>query len=163
MRGQGPDAGEGEVEHPVVLGAAERRPLGHGCGGVIRCRDPDESIARHDWRFHRRVRSALLQRDLPVIAALGRKQFVRPAADPGRLDGSPSLSEALEGFGAEVLTAREQEIATLILKGHSSRSIAELTGTTEGTVKIHRKNLYRKLRISSQSELLAMFLGSVLS
>ncbi|MGR3370489.1 MAG: helix-turn-helix transcriptional regulator [Sagittula sp.] len=106
---------------------------------------------------------ALLQRDLPVIAALVRKHFDRPAADPGRLDGSPSLSEALEGFGAELLTAREQEIATLILKGHSSRSIAELTGTTEGTVKIHRKNLYRKLRISSQSELLAMFLGSVLS
>jgi len=114
-----------------------------------------------DSRFQSRE-VALLRRDLPVIAALVRKHFDRPA-EPARPEGGPSLSEALEGFGAEVLTAREQEIATLILKGHSSRSIAGLTGTTEGTVKIHRKNLYRKLRISSQSELLAMFLGSVLS
>lgn len=105
----------------------------------------------------------LLRRDLGVIAALVRKHFDRPSPDEARADGSPSLSEALEGFGEDVLTAREQEIATLVLKGHSSRSIAGLTGTTEGTVKIHRKNLYRKLRISSQSELLAMFLGSVLS
>jgi len=132
-------------------------------------RMPGESVLflsfgrpRTEGRFQSRE-VALLQRNLPVIAALVRKHFDRPVPEPGRLDAAPSISEALESFGEEVLTTREQEIATLILKGHSSRSIAGLTGTTEGTVKIHRKNLYRKLRISSQSELLAMFLGSVLS
>nr|WP_246739578.1 helix-turn-helix transcriptional regulator [Martelella sp. HB161492] len=56
------------------------------------------------------------------------------------------------------LTGREREIAALILKGHSTGSIALTTGITAGTVKIHRKNLYRKLGISSQGELYHLFL-----
>jgi DNA-binding CsgD family transcriptional regulator len=53
-------------------------------------------------------------------------------------------------------------VATLILKGHSSASVSTVAGITVGTVKIHRKNIYRKLSISSQSELLSNFLRSVL-
>ncbi|WP_457941103.1 response regulator transcription factor [Mesorhizobium sp. 10J20-29] len=73
-----------------------------------------------------------------------------------------SLAAALEAFGENILTAREREVATLILKGHSSVSISRLAGIAVGTVKIHRKNIYRKLAISSQSELLSRFLRSVL-
>ncbi|WP_172295498.1 helix-turn-helix transcriptional regulator [Pseudoruegeria sp. HB172150] len=105
---------------------------------------------------------ALIRRDLDVISALVRKHFDRPTQEPAQIDVGSSISAAMDCFGDGVLTAREQEVATLILRGHSSRSIAARTGTSEGTVKIHRKNLYRKLRISSQSELLASFLGSVM-
>nr|WP_244625004.1 MULTISPECIES: helix-turn-helix transcriptional regulator [Rhizobiaceae] len=57
-----------------------------------------------------------------------------------------------------ILTRREIEITSLILRGHSSRSIAETLNIAEGTVKIHRKNIYQKLGASSQSELFSMFI-----
>ena len=60
-----------------------------------------------------------------------------------------------------MLTHRECEIAGLILKGHSSKSIARIIEISPGTVKIHRKNIYRKLGISSQSELFSLFLGNL--
>ncbi|WP_375691433.1 LuxR C-terminal-related transcriptional regulator [Pseudooceanicola sp. LIPI14-2-Ac024] len=113
-------------------------------------------------RFTTREMTAL-RRELDVIAALVRKHFDRAAPVLPQPDIDSSITEAFESFGDGVLTAREREIATLILRGHSSASISEVTGTTVGTVKIHRKNLYRKLRISSQSELLARFLGAVVA
>lgn len=105
----------------------------------------------------------VLRGELDVIAALVRKHFDRPAGPPEPPDIGRSITEALACFGDGVLTLREREVAALILRGHSSRSISELIGATVGTVKIHRKNLYRKLRISSQSELLARFLNSVMA
>jgi len=41
----------------------------------------------------------------------------------------------------------------MVLRGHSSESIGRLFQIATGTVKIHRKNSYAKLGISSQSEL----------
>ena len=98
---------------------------------------------------------------LQLIGSLSRKHFENRSEEPPT-DIGLSISRAFEAFGAEVLTGREREIAALILKGHSSASIGAITGTTVGTVKIHRKNLYRKLGIGSQSELLSRFLQSVM-
>lgn len=55
-------------------------------------------------------------------------------------------------------TVREQAVARLILRGHSTVSIAETLGISQATVKIHRRNLYAKLNISSQSELCSLFI-----
>ncbi|SEO08159.1 regulatory protein, luxR family [Paracoccus alcaliphilus] len=60
-------------------------------------------------------------------------------------------------FGA-VLTPAQHAVTQLILRGHSSLSIAENLGITEGTVKIHRSNIYRRLGVSSQSELFQRFI-----
>jgi DNA-binding CsgD family transcriptional regulator len=46
----------------------------------------------------------------------------------------------------------------LILRGHSNHSISLRLGITEGTAKIHRKAIYDRLDISSQSELFSMFI-----
>ncbi|WP_137169944.1 helix-turn-helix transcriptional regulator [Marinomonas sp. FW-1] len=56
------------------------------------------------------------------------------------------------------LTKREKEIVELILTGLSSASIAEKCFVSEGTVKNHRKNIYRKLKIKSQAELFRKFI-----
>lgn len=56
------------------------------------------------------------------------------------------------------LTKREKEIVGLILDGMSSVSIAEKCFVSEGTVKNHRKNIYRKLNIKSQAELFRNFI-----
>jgi DNA-binding CsgD family transcriptional regulator len=65
---------------------------------------------------------------------------------------------AFESFGDPVLTSREREVARLVLRGHSSESIARLLGISPSTVKIHRRNIYSKLHISSQSELFSLFI-----
>ena len=59
------------------------------------------------------------------------------------------------------LTAREAAIVELVLQGHSSESIGLRLGITTGTVKVHRRNVYRKLGISSQTQLLSVYLNNL--
>jgi len=102
---------------------------------ILECARPVvEQVVREAWQLRRAERP-------------------RPAQD---LDYS--VHEAFARFGAGVLTAREQEIVRLLLRGHSSASIAEQLAISPGTVKIHRKNLYARLGIGSQSELLGLFI-----
>lgn len=104
---------------------------------------------------------AQLRARLGVIAALTRTHLAQAGPATTQGDLGEEVSRALSSFGESQLTPREREVATLILKGHSSASISEVTGIAVGTVKIHRRNLYRKLGISSQSELLSKFLETV--
>ncbi|QXI31240.1 response regulator transcription factor [Pseudomonas vanderleydeniana] len=71
------------------------------------------------------------------------------------------VSSALSNFGASVLTERECGIVQLLLRGYSSKSLAERLGVSEDTIKSHRKNIYVKLDISSQSELFSLFINSL--
>ena len=61
-------------------------------------------------------------------------------------------------FKYHQLTKREKEIVELILTGLSSAAIAEKCFVSEGTIKNHRKNIYRKLNIKSQAELFRKFI-----
>ena len=71
------------------------------------------------------------------------------------------MAEVLELFGTSVLTSRETHVVHLILKGYSAKSIAEHLVISINTVKLHRKNAYAKLDISSQSELFHLFIDSL--
>lgn len=51
------------------------------------------------------------------------------------------------------LTAREAEILLLLARGHTSNYVAEELTVAESTVRSHRKNIYRKLDVSSREEL----------
>lgn len=53
----------------------------------------------------------------------------------------------------EKLSPREKEIANGILKGLSYKSVAIEYGISIDTVRIHIKNIYRKLKINSKSQL----------
>lgn len=53
------------------------------------------------------------------------------------------------------MSARESEITSLIAEGVSNRSIASRLGIVERTVQGHRNNIYHKLRVHSEKELLA--------
>lgn len=74
----------------------------------------------------------------------------------------PSINQQVEAafinFGSAVLSEREREAAHLILRGHSVKSAARVLGLSAETVRMHRKNLYAKLGINSQSELFALFI-----
>jgi DNA-binding CsgD family transcriptional regulator len=69
------------------------------------------------------------------------------------------VASAFENFGDGVLTRREREVVRMVLRGHSSNSIGRHFQIATGTVKIHRKNIYAKLGISSQSELFSHFIS----
>ena len=53
----------------------------------------------------------------------------------------------------EKLSPREKEIANSILKGFSYKLVALEYGISIDTVRIHIKNIYRKLKINSKSQL----------
>ncbi|WP_133611528.1 helix-turn-helix transcriptional regulator [Dongia mobilis] len=71
------------------------------------------------------------------------------------------VKAAYQEFGAGHLSERERQIVSLILQGHSTGSVAHLLDISPGTVKVHRKNIYRKLNLSTQAELFAAFLSFV--
>jgi DNA-binding CsgD family transcriptional regulator len=55
------------------------------------------------------------------------------------------------------LTARELEISQLLLSGFAVKSIADKLDISVETVRAHKKHVYSKLQINSQSELFAVF------
>lgn len=99
----------------------------------------------------------------PIVRSSLSRQFSYLSTATGR---PPHVTEqefnaALHEFGRHVLSARERTIAELILHGHTSLSIANTLEISEGTVKNHRKNIYRKMGIGSQAELFHRFFRSV--
>ncbi len=74
-----------------------------------------------------------------------------------------SLSEAVDDqFSAWGLTDAERETAFMLLKGHSHKRIARLSGRSERTVRQHAVAVYRKAGLSGRSELSAFFLEDLL-
>jgi len=52
----------------------------------------------------------------------------------------------------EPLTDRESEILQMVVEGKGNKAIATRLGTSEGTVKSHLRNIYRKLRVQTRAE-----------
>lgn len=67
----------------------------------------------------------------------------------------------LQHFGASVLTPREREVLGYMLNGYSVTRTAEKLSMAEGTVKIHRNSIHRKLEIGSQAELFSLFVRCI--
>jgi two-component system, NarL family, nitrate/nitrite response regulator NarL len=57
------------------------------------------------------------------------------------------------------LTVREREIVNLVAEGRSNKEIARQLGLTDGTVKIHLHNIYRKLDVTNRTSLTALALS----
>lgn len=51
------------------------------------------------------------------------------------------------------LSGRELEITEQVAQGHTNREIGEYFELTEGTIKVHLRNIFRKLNISNRAEL----------
>lgn len=54
------------------------------------------------------------------------------------------------------LTARELEIAALVCQGLSNRAIAQQLGASEGTIRIHLHNIFRKMELANRTALAAL-------
>jgi DNA-binding CsgD family transcriptional regulator len=70
----------------------------------------------------------------------------------------PSRIEYCQTIGAaKGLSPREIEVLELLSRGHGSKHIQSVLFISEGTVKTHTSNIYRKLDITVREELLAIF------
>jgi FixJ family two-component response regulator len=76
------------------------------------------------------------------------------ARDRARRDDEQALSVLRARF--EVLTPRERAILIQVLEGRLNKQIAGEMGITETTVKVHRSNMMRKIKVASLAELCRM-------
>jgi FixJ family two-component response regulator len=73
------------------------------------------------------------------------------ARDRARREQNHALSLIRARF--EALTPREQKVMIEVVQGRLSKQIANDMGITEGTVKVHRSNLMRKMGVGSTADL----------
>lgn len=122
------------------------------------------SLMRREKKFSNAEMKAL-KRVFPVVDAACRKHWRDLPLEQGSHapDMENRIEHAFRSIGEGVLTPREREVVELTLRGHSAEAIGELLGISSGTVRIHRRNIYSKLRISSQGELFSEFITAILN
>lgn len=121
-------------------------------------------VGRRDRMFTKAEVQRLRVVEPVVQSAIGKTwdEWVAKAGNP-RGDDSVHrrLTECFERFGEKVLTRRERQISQLLLRGHSSKSIARELRIAPGTVMVHKRNLFGKLGISSQYELFSLLIDDL--
>jgi DNA-binding CsgD family transcriptional regulator len=108
---------------------------------------------------------ALLSLIQPWVLGLLRQRLpyeinetVALAAAPAQADWRVQLEASVQQLKGAQLTARELDVGRLMLSGCSSKEIARKLEISVETVKVHKKHMYSKLGIKSQSELFSIFL-----
>lgn len=121
-------------------------------------------VGRRERRFTK-AEVARLQQIVAVVHASMRKIWEQTAnASRGAQQTSAvheRLTQCFLNFGGDLLTQREQETTQLLLRGYSTKAIARSLDIAPGTVMVHKRNLFRKLGISSQYELFSRFIEAL--
>jgi DNA-binding CsgD family transcriptional regulator len=68
---------------------------------------------------------------------------------------------AFRKFGESILSPREKGVLELMLRGYGTDVSAQRLGIAVETVRRHRKSIYRKLDVSSQTDLFSLFINSL--
>jgi DNA-binding CsgD family transcriptional regulator len=106
-----------------------------------------------------------LQLFAPIVRAamqrIWRSWRTQPARDEPDRAIHKRLTECFKNFGDGLLTERELEITQLLLRGHSTKSVARKLDIAPGTVMVHKRNLFSKLGITSQYELFSRFIDDL--
>jgi len=94
----------------------------------------------------------------PIVSASIQQHYnaINTARGGGKQHRSNADAVFSKAFGE--LTQAQYAVTKLILSGHSNISIASILEIAEGTVKMHRYNIYKRLNISSQAELFQLFI-----
>lgn len=107
-------------------------------------------FANSDIRQARRI--------APIVCSLATVQWSY-LSSAGEFDDATVLRQMVDAAARDHdirLSPRQAEVALLVLRGHSSVSIGLRLGISPQTVKVLRRQLYRKCAISSQAELFAL-------
>jgi DNA-binding CsgD family transcriptional regulator len=82
------------------------------------------------------------------------KHLIQPGIDH-------QIDLAFRTFGLSVLSPREKDVMELMLRGYGTGTSAERLDIAVETVRRHRKSIYRKLDVSSQTDLFSLFINSL--
>ena len=121
-------------------------------------------VGRRKRMFNKSELTRLGRIEPVVQAAIGKiwSSWATRTSASDRDDGMHRrLTRCFEKFGQSVLTDRERQISQFLLRGHSSKSIARFLDIAPGTVMVHKRNLFSKLRITSQYELFSIFIDDL--
>jgi DNA-binding CsgD family transcriptional regulator len=110
----------------------------------------------------------LLESVVPVVVGLAQRHWhdvpdrfnLETVAGESQSDRS-LIEDTVSDLFSKRITPRETQVVSQVLEGHSSDSIAKNLGISVGTVRIHRRNIYAKLQISSQQELFSIFFKEI--
>jgi len=100
----------------------------------------------------RRAAREPLLRGMEQARRLGSETLARRAMEEAKATGARPRRTALHG--RQALTTREEQVAALAAEGRSNREIARELVITQKTVEWHLQHAFRKLGLTSRSELL---------
>ena len=125
-----------EASRARILAGHGLRTLGKDEEAIAQLTRAEEELARCGARRYRDEAAQELR-------ILGHRVPVRSRPGPRRSN-------------LAMLTAREREVAELVVAGHTNRQIASALYVSESTVETHLKHIFRKLGISSRASLAAV-------
>ena len=110
----------------------------------------------------------LLKSVTPIVVSLSQahweglhNRFESESGEISVVDNHVLIEETVCALFGSRITPREAQVVAQVLEGHSSEAIAKSLGISVGTVRIHRRNIYGKLHISSQQELFSIFFQEI--
>lgn len=133
---------------------------------VIKIRNPEQKIILigdklADTEIDKVLRSGAVGYILKSDSSNLKQMMIDVIKGGGTL--SPSLTEQILNFlnkpaipakTIPELSKREMEIVLELIKGHNSKEISQIFGTSEQTIRKQFTSIYRKLKVNSQAELL---------
>lgn len=166
------EAGDGEEavaryaeHHPNVVLMDLRMPKVDGVGAIraIRAADPDARIVAlttydGDADIHRALSAGACSYLVKDVLVGELVKAIRGAAAGKRVIPAAVATRLAEFTPRIDLTAREVEVLRLVAKGLRNREIARVIGRTEGTVKVHLKNIHEKLGVEDRTEAVTLAL-----
>jgi two-component system NarL family response regulator len=93
------------------------------------------------------LKDAPRQEILAAIRSVSREQLFIPP---------PLVVKALNWLSGPRLTDRNREVLHLLAAGYTNKAIARQLGLTDGTVKMHVRELFVKMRIESRAQAVAV-------
>lgn len=105
---------------------------------------------------------------LPMLSAVLHRHVMSPSWSAKAATQTPTdrehdrLEARLATFGTESLTPREHEVVQHLLGGASAPDIADRLSLSLQTVRVHRRNIYEKLDVSSLGQLFSLAMHAVL-
>lgn len=148
--------GDSEQAARVLDDAAARLPVSHVLGGLA------AEVARRTGRAETLAAGLRAVGPEPVVAAVAACRdlgYPRPAAVPSLVvsavrtcRGGPDGLDVWARW-ADVLTARELDVARLVADGLANKQVADRLCVSVRTVEVHLGRVFRKVGVSSRAEL----------
>jgi len=153
-------------EHrPNVVLMDLRMPKVDGVAAIraIRAADPDARIVAlttydGDADIHRALSAGACSYLVKDVLVGELVNAIRAAAAGKRVIPATVATRLAEFTPRVDLTTREVEVLRLVAKGLRNREIARVIGRTEGTVKVHLKNIHEKLGVEDRTEAVTLAL-----